>query len=50
MTDPSEIASRLDGVRARVAAAAARSGRDADAITLVGVGKRMSEAVSFSFT
>jgi hypothetical protein len=43
LSNPGDIASRLDAVRARVAEAAQRSGRDADAITLMGVGKRMSE-------
>jgi pyridoxal phosphate enzyme (YggS family) len=43
LTNQGDIPSRLSAVRARVAAAAQRSGRDADAITLIGVGKRMSE-------
>ena len=44
MTTAAEISSRLAAVRARVAAAAQRSGREGDAITLVAVGKKMSEA------
>lgn len=37
---PSKVAERLASVRGRVAAAAERSGRDPDAITLVAVSKR----------
>jgi pyridoxal phosphate enzyme (YggS family) len=43
LTNQADIACRLTAVRERVALAAQRSGRDADAITLIGVGKRMSE-------
>ena len=42
MTTAAEIPSRLAAVRARVAAAAQRSGREVDAIRLVAVAKRMS--------
>jgi len=42
LTSAAEIASRLAALRTRVAAAAQRSGREADAITLLAVGKRMS--------
>ena len=43
LTQIRELVRTMTAVRARVAAAAKRSGRDAHAVTLVGVGKLMSE-------